>query len=88
MGKVDAFEIPGLVLFFNSNDHREPHFHAKRPGEWEIRAFINETAHDALVFEVKFGGDPPRRTRRELAALIDEHRVPLLEEWEQKVLER
>jgi hypothetical protein len=35
--RLDAFSVAGLELFFNSLDHLPPHFHARRPGEWEIR---------------------------------------------------
>ncbi|MBA2663238.1 MAG: DUF4160 domain-containing protein [Bradymonadaceae bacterium] len=37
MGKVDSFAIPGLELLFYSSDHPPPHFHVRKPGEWEIR---------------------------------------------------
>ncbi len=33
MGRVDAFAIGGLDLWFNSHDHGPPHFHARRPGD-------------------------------------------------------
>jgi hypothetical protein len=34
--KVDAFSVAGLVLRFYSNDHMPPHFHAEKPGRWEV----------------------------------------------------
>ena len=36
MGRVDAFAVPGVELWFNSSDHLPPHFHASQVGEWEV----------------------------------------------------
>lgn len=43
MGRVQAFSIPGLDCWFPSLDHDPPHFHVRRPGEWEIRVRIMTT---------------------------------------------
>ena len=49
MAIVRAFEIPGLTLWFWSNDHEPPHFHAKRRGEWEVKVhFLLDAAE--MVF--------------------------------------
>jgi hypothetical protein len=37
MAVIKAFSIAGMKLWFYSNDHEPPHFHAKRNGEWEMR---------------------------------------------------
>ncbi len=85
MGQVDAFVVGGLDLWFNSDDHRPPHFHARRPGEWEIRVFFLTCTIRDLRFEIKWGRGPGRTYRRELLARVEEYRDRLLEEWECKV---
>lgn len=37
MATVQAFHIEGLKLWFWSNDHEPPHFHAKWSGELEVK---------------------------------------------------
>ena len=85
MGKLAAFSIAGLDLWFNSLDHRPPHFHARRPGEWEIRVYILECTKSELSYEIKWGTNPNRRYRDELFTMALHHRVSLLMEWERKV---
>jgi hypothetical protein len=85
LGKVEAFSIPGLDLWFNSIDHRPPHFHARRPGIWEMRVYILESTEIQLSYELKWGSYPRRRYRDTLLEMVLQHRVTLLEEWEQKV---
>ncbi len=88
MGKVDAFSIDGLRLWFNSLDHRPPHFHVKKPGAWEIRVFILTTQEKSLDFNIKviFGKkEPISAEQKEIAALVVAHREELLQEWETKV---
>lgn len=86
LGKVQAFSIEGLDLWFNSIDHRPPHFHARSPGRWEIRVYILECTKNQFKYEVKWGMIPIRRHREELREMVLAHRVALLEEWERKVL--
>ncbi len=85
LGKVEAFSIEGLDLWFNSIDHRPPHFHARSPGRWEIRVTILECTETQFKYEAKWGTNPIRRHREELREMVLEHRVALLEEWERKV---
>lgn len=85
VGRVEAIEVVGLDLWFNTSDHREAHFHAKRSGHWEIRVYLNETTSSALSYDFKFGGEPLGKVRRELARLVSAHREALLAEWERKV---
>ena len=40
MGKVDCLSIDGVECWFWSQDHRPPHFHAKKPGEWHFRVWF------------------------------------------------
>jgi hypothetical protein len=87
---VTAFSIPGLDLWFNSSDHLPPHFHARKPGRWEVRVYILECTPARLSFTAKWprlgGAGPRRRARRALLEATLEHRVELLLEWEQKVV--
>ncbi len=83
MPNVECFQIPGLHLFFWSQDHDPPHFHVKRPGEWEVRVVFAEDA--SRMFEVKWGAGPDSKTRRRIARLVEAHRLQLMAEWETKV---
>jgi len=38
--RVDAFTALGLELWFNSDDHLPPHFHAENAGKWHVRVFF------------------------------------------------
>ncbi|MBI5488783.1 MAG: DUF4160 domain-containing protein [Deltaproteobacteria bacterium] len=91
MAKVTAFTIPGLDLWFNSSDHIPPHFHARKPGCWEVRVFFMDCAPGWLASKKVWprGRGGPRRQERE--AILDAtlaHRVELLAEWETKVRTR
>ena len=89
LARVAAFAVAGLDLWFNSSDHIPPHFHARKPGTWEIRVFFLLCTEDALAFEVKWPPDATGPNRRERDALLRgalDHRVALLLEWEQKVI--
>lgn len=86
MGRVDAFVLQGLELWFNSSDHLPPHIHVKRRGEWEIRVFFLLCSDSHLEFNRKWGRkDPPVATKAAIREAVVEHRVELLREWEQKV---
>jgi hypothetical protein len=81
MATVRAFSVPGLKLWFYSNDHEPPHFHAKRTGEWEVKIHFLEDV-DGMI-EVKWQlSPPPAKVLKNLAALAEEHREALLAEWE------
>ena len=86
MGKVDAFQLSGLDLWFNSNDHMPPHFHAEKRGEWQIRAFF--LLAGAEMFVVVWSAkkeDPQKRELAALKTLVVQHREALMREWEAKV---
>lgn len=84
VAKVSAFGIPGLDLWFNSNDHLPPHFHAEQPGDWEVRVlFLREPTE---MIDVRWQNRSPKAsTLRELCDAAEVYRQQLLEEWEQKV---
>ena len=77
------FEIAGLDLWFNSADHKPPHFHAEKLGEWELRVyFLREKSE---MHEKKWGKDPRAAELKKLLSAAEEHREELLREWEQRV---
>jgi hypothetical protein len=81
MATVVAFSLEGLKLWFHSNDHEPPHFHAKRRGEWEVKVHFLEDG--GQMIEVKWQVKAPSaRTLKEITTLAAEHRASLLEEWE------
>jgi hypothetical protein len=88
VGRVEAFSIAGLDLWFNSSDHRPPHFHARRAGEWEVRVFFLLCTDTHLEVSVKWRDRRRHISRKHLEALrvaAVQFREPLLEEWEVKV---
>lgn len=84
MPRLDAFRIAGLELWFNSADHKPPHFHAEKIGAWEARVFFLRDPIEMV--ELKWGEQPKPADLKMLKTLAVEHRVQLLEEWEQKVV--
>ena len=85
MGKVDSFEVSGIELFFIPGDHWPPHFHARRPDEWEIRVLFMTCTEKTLDFQLKWprnGEGPSGSDQREIRALALAHRAALLEQWE------
>ena len=84
MGKVSSLAEPGLELFFNSSDHLPPHFHAEKPGEWEVRVFFLRVVADMV--ELKWAlRAPSARVLKKLCAAAEQRRAALLVEWELKV---
>ena len=88
MGKVDAFSVAGVDLWFNSSDHLPPHFHARRAGEWELRVFFLRCTDTHLEASVKWADRKRGIGRKDLEALKTgafQFREELLKEWEAKV---
>jgi hypothetical protein len=82
--KVPAFSVHGLVLRFSSHDRLPPHFHAEKPGRWEVK--VRFRLEPADMIEVVSKTKPRASELKELKMLAEEHRVALLIEWEAKVL--
>lgn len=82
MAIVAAFQVPGLKLWFWSNDHAPPHFHAKRPGQWEVKVHFLADPNKMieLCWETR---KPTRRDMKALTELAEEHRLALLDQWHQ-----
>ena len=86
MPKVTAFKLPGLDLWFYSDDHMPPHLHAEKSGDWELRVFF--LRHPDDMIEVIYSNKPRRPSKADLKKLkanAEKYRVELLEEWESKV---
>ena len=91
MAKVTAFELAGLDLWFNSDDHLPPHFHAEKIGDWEIKVHFLRGRDE--MFEVvwpenpkKKSGKPRKADLREIGEAAEAHRGELLEQWQQDVI--
>jgi hypothetical protein len=82
MSRVKAFEIPGVQMWFYSGDHRPPHFHARKPGQWQVRVYI-QAGRDEMIEIVR---PPNARLRgKDVSALrrgVQQNRSALLKEWE------
>jgi hypothetical protein len=88
LGKVESFNLDGLDLFFNSHDHWPPHFHVRKPGQWEIRVFfLLCNQENGLNFQVKWPANA-KISSKEKKQILDHvlaNRSKLLSEWEAKV---
>ena len=85
MGKVEAFAIDGLDVWFNSSDHLPEHLHVKRRGAWEIRVYFLLCTEGRLEFDCKWGKSPSASIKTKILKAVLEHRAALLIEWEKKV---
>lgn len=83
MALVSCFRLSWCRCWFYSRDHLEPHFHAKRAGEWEVRVFFLE---EPPRHEVKLVvGRVPVARLQDLLDLARAHRADLFREWSEKV---
>jgi hypothetical protein len=82
MATVEAFHIAGLKMWFWSNDHEPPHFHAKRSGEWEVRVHFMLDQSAMIEVESWSQAIPPRKMLKRLTSSGEKHRVRLLQQWE------
>ena len=83
MATVDAFQIDGLKIWFWSNDHEPPHFHAKRNGEWEVKVSFMLDQSEMIEVECWSKKTPSKRVLKELASSAEKHRVELLKQWQE-----
>jgi hypothetical protein len=79
MAKVTAFTIPGLTIWFWSNDHEPPHFHVKRRGEWVVK--VKFLLNAVNMIEV-VGGKPKSKALKQIIKLTEKHRSELFEQWQ------
>lgn len=85
VGKVDAFTIDGLEIWFNSSDHLPEHIHVKRRGAWEIRVYFLLCADGRLEFDYKWGTGVSAAFKTKILNAVLQHQSALLVEWERKV---
>ena len=82
MATVKAFQIKGLKLWFWSNDHEPPHFHAQKSGGWEVK--VSFMLDPVEMIEVKWGEKAiSTRMLRDICSLAEKHREKILEQWEE-----
>jgi hypothetical protein len=82
LAKVKAFQLAGVECWFWSNDHRPPHFHAKRRGEWEAKVFFLESGEKLFEMLAWSNTDMSRHDSKRITEEVDAHRDDLLAEWE------
>lgn len=85
MGEVGCFRIEGVKCWFWSQDHRPPHFHAKRRGEWHFRVWFLQKEVAMLERRPGSKGRISAQDKKTLQQMAAHHRAELLKEWEQKV---
>ena len=77
--------MTGLDLWFNSHYHPPPHFHARRPGMWEIRIYFSTCTLRRVDYDLKWRRSPTGSELRMLVENAVRHRDALAKEWETKV---
>lgn len=82
MARVMAFRVDGVQMWFYSGDHRPPHFHARRPGEWTVRVFIQESEDSMIEFVGPPGAIIKAADRKAIVKGVQANRPALLREWE------
>jgi hypothetical protein len=85
MGKVSSFTIAGVDCWFYSHEHRPPHFHARRKGQWHVRVFFLMPESSMIERVQSHVGRMTKADRNALCERAALHRAELLGEWEQKV---
>ncbi len=84
MGRVEAFALPGVYCWFNSDDHEPPHFHAKKAGEWHVK--VKFLLPEAEMIERRWSSKSVSgKHQRALIRMAARNRAALLQEWERKV---
>lgn len=82
MATVKAFGFDGLKLWFWSNDHDPPHFHAKKNGEWEVKVHFLLDPSDMI--EVKWAVKKISASNlKSICSQAEQHREKLLAEWQE-----
>lgn len=87
MGRVEAFRLEGIECWFYSQDHRPPHFHARRRGQWEVRVFFLKDGAEMIERVQGLRGRISARHLNALCRRAERFREKLLIEWEHKVVQ-
>jgi Domain of unknown function (DUF4160) len=87
MAKLTCFSIPGMELWFWSNDHEPAHFHAKRKGEWLYKVNFQNPAGEMFecIWSTKKSG-MPKADWKLLEEMVEKYRDEIQKEWEKKVI--
>jgi hypothetical protein len=86
VGKVECFSLSGFDIWFNSDDHRPPHFHVATTS-WEVRVrFLRH--RDEMIEQCWGRTGPTGKEKKRITQAAEEHREELLQEWEAKVSPR
>ena len=80
MARVTCFQVPGIRMLIPSGDHRPPHFHASRPGEWSAKVFFLEPADQMIQAIRPLDATIRGRDRRTIVRGVEANRQALLEE--------
>lgn len=83
MARVNAFGVAGVDMWFWSNDHEPPHFHARRPGQWSVEVCFMLAGNDIFQSVKPSNARMPRAIRRAIIRAVNDHRQELLEQWEE-----
>lgn len=84
MGKVSSFKLEGIECWFYSNEHKPPHFHAKRSGQWHVVVNFLESRSEMIK---RARGPREKIKKKDRDAILDMaelYREELLKEWEEK----
>jgi hypothetical protein len=78
--------VAGIELWFNSNDHLPPHFHAEKLRVWEVRVFFLREPEEMIevVYSAKVRR-PGKADLKEIIALVETNRANLYAQWEKVV---
>lgn len=83
MVRVRALVIDGINLYFPSNNHEPPHFHAqKRDGAWLLKVYIMEPEEHMIEVIRPPDARIHRKDRRAIIEGVNQHRLELILEWE------
>lgn len=85
MGKVNSFSLEGIYSWFNSQEHRPPHFHAKRKGQWYVRVYFLKKRPEMIQRVRGPRGRMSTSDANVLQDMAELYRAELLKEWEGKV---
>ena len=85
MGKVTSFNLEGIECWFHSQEHRPPHFHAKKRGHWHIRIYFMEAKSNMAERARGPRGRISSADRNTICDIAEWYRGELLLEWEKKV---
>ena len=86
MGKVSSFNLEGIYCWFNSQEHKPPHFHAKKKGQWHVRVYFLEKKSNMIERAKGPRGRVKRVDKNAICDMAELYRGELLKEWEKKAI--